>query len=70
MAISLAEAGFKVFATGRSIDSADLPAAVLRVRCDHTRDEETAAAFARIGREAGSLDLLVNSAWGRLRTHG
>lgn len=64
VAISLAEAGFRVFATGRSIDTADLPAAVSRIRCDHLRDDDTAAAFARLAAEAGRLDVLVNSAWG------
>ncbi|HEV2688384.1 MAG TPA: SDR family NAD(P)-dependent oxidoreductase [Bryobacteraceae bacterium] len=64
VAISLASAGFHVFATGRSIDTADLPASVVRIRCDHLRDEETAAAFERVTREAGSLDVLVNNAWG------
>jgi len=61
VAISLADAGFNVFATGRSIDTADLPATVNRIRCDHTRDEETATAFEHVG---GGLDVLVNSAWG------
>jgi dehydrogenase/reductase SDR family protein 1 len=37
---------------------------VVRLRCDHTRDEETAAAFSRILDEAGRLDVLVNAAWG------
>ncbi|MBX7245926.1 MAG: SDR family NAD(P)-dependent oxidoreductase [Candidatus Sumerlaeaceae bacterium] len=60
-AIGLAEAGFEVFATGRTIDAADLPPAVTRIRCDHLKDEETAAAFARVG---DGLDVLVNSAWG------
>jgi dehydrogenase/reductase SDR family protein 1 len=64
IATSLAEAGFRVFATGRSIDRADLPDGVVKIRCDHLRDEETAEAFARVASEAGSLDLLVNSAWG------
>lgn len=64
VAISLAEAGYNVYATGRTIESADLPANVIRVRCDHLRDEETAAAFQRVAEEAGALDLLVNSAWG------
>jgi dehydrogenase/reductase SDR family protein 1 len=64
VATALAAAGFRVFATGRSIDAADLPPAVARVRCDHTRDDETAAAFARAAAEAGHLDVLVNSAWG------
>lgn len=63
VAIGLAEAGYRVFATGRSILSADLPAAIVRIPCDHLRDEETAAAFALVA-EAGPLDLLVNSAWG------
>jgi len=64
IAIGLAQAGFKVFATGRSIDEADLPGAVVRISCDHLRDEETAAAFDQVAREAGALDVLVNSAWG------
>ncbi len=63
VAISLAGAGFKVFATGRTITTADLPDAVIPLRCDHLRDEETEAAFARVAAE-GALDLLVNSAWG------
>jgi len=60
-AIGLAECGFEVFATGRTIANADLPAAIKRVPCDHLRDDETAAAFAHV---AGGLDVLVNSAWG------
>jgi dehydrogenase/reductase SDR family member 1 len=62
--IALSEAGFQVFATGRSIGTADLPGGVTRIRCDHLRDEETAAVFRRIADEGSSLDLLVNSAWG------
>jgi dehydrogenase/reductase SDR family protein 1 len=61
VAISLAEAGYTVFATGRTIDTADLPNAIIRVRCDHLKDHETAAVFERI---TNGLDLLVNSAWG------
>jgi dehydrogenase/reductase SDR family protein 1 len=62
VAIGLAEADFKVFGTGRSIDTADLPPQIVRVRCDHLQDEDTAAAFALV--ESSGLDLLVNSAWG------
>src|SRR5580704_10500258 len=62
--IGLVEAGFKVYATGRSIETADLPGEVVRITCDHTRDAETAAAFARVAAEADGLDVLVNSAWG------
>jgi dehydrogenase/reductase SDR family protein 1 len=64
IAIGLADAGFRVFATGRSIETADLPSTVTRIRCDHLRDQETGAVFARIAAEAGGLDVLVNSAWG------
>jgi dehydrogenase/reductase SDR family member 1 len=63
VAIALTEAGFNVFATGRTV-AADLPATVQRIRCDHLNDSETAAAFSRVANEAGSLDVLVNSAWG------
>lgn len=63
-AIGLAAAGFTVFATGRSIDTADLPASVTRLRCDHANDDDTAAAFEQIASAAGRLDVLVNCAWG------
>ncbi|HEY0856903.1 MAG TPA: SDR family oxidoreductase [Albitalea sp.] len=36
----------------------------IAARCDHTRDEEVAELFARVEREQGRLDLLVNNAWG------
>ncbi len=34
------------------------------VRVDHTEDAEVEALFARVRREEGRLDLLVNNAWG------
>jgi len=34
------------------------------VRCDHTDAEDVARLFARIEREQGRLDVLVNNAWG------
>jgi NADP-dependent 3-hydroxy acid dehydrogenase YdfG len=64
VALGLAAADFTVFATGRSVESADLPPSIVRLRCDHTQDAETALAFQRISEEAGGLDILVNSAWG------
>lgn len=64
VARSLDEAGFKVFATARNIDNADLPASIVRIRCDHLREDETAAAIGRIAGETSHLDVLVNSAWG------
>jgi len=60
-AIGLAECGFKVFATGRTVANANLPGAVSRVPCDHLRDEQTAAVFEQV---AGGLDVLVNASWG------
>lgn len=36
----------------------------IAVRCDHTREDDVAALFARVEREAGRVDLLVNNAWG------
>jgi NAD(P)-dependent dehydrogenase (short-subunit alcohol dehydrogenase family) len=60
-AIGLAECGFTVFATGRSIAQAHLPDGITRVACDHLREDQTEAAFAQV---ADRLDVLVNSAWG------
>jgi dehydrogenase/reductase SDR family member 1 len=61
VATALAEAGFQVFATGRSIASANLPAEVHRIACDHLDDAQTKAAFEHL---SDGLDVLVNSAWG------
>lgn len=63
-AIGLAAAGFTVFATGRSIDSADLPSSVFRIRCDHCQDTDTAGVFQRIADTGQGVDVLVNSVWG------
>ena len=64
VAASLADAGYSVFATGRTIAAADLPACVTRVPCDHRDDAQTAAAVARALTATGKIDVLVNSAWG------
>jgi NAD(P)-dependent dehydrogenase (short-subunit alcohol dehydrogenase family) len=53
-----------VYATGRTVQSVDLPAAVVRVTCDHLDDGQVEAAFQRIESERGRLDVLVNNAWG------
>jgi dehydrogenase/reductase SDR family protein 1 len=63
-ASALAAAGYRVYATGRNIVDADLPVGIIRIPCDHTRDEQTADVFSRIAVESGKLDILVNSAWG------
>ena len=64
VAIALHGAGFRVYATGRSIETAELPEAVRRLRCDHLRDAETANVFAAIEQAGEGLDVLVNCAWG------
>lgn len=66
-AIALADAGYTVFATGRSIEAVQLPSSIIRIPADHTNDDQTAAVFARVAAESAGLavlDVLVNSAWG------
>ena len=36
----------------------------IAARCDHTQAEDVAALFARVQKEQGRLDLLINNAWG------
>jgi dehydrogenase/reductase SDR family protein 1 len=64
VAAALADAGARVFATGRTIEPSTLPAGVTAIRCDHTDDAAVEAAFREIDEHAGRLDILVNSAWG------
>lgn len=80
IAISLGEAGYTVYCTGRSgkkptgpwrgtvVDTArQVDAAGGRgvpVICDHLDDEQTAGLFERVESECGRLDLLVNNAFG------
>jgi dehydrogenase/reductase SDR family protein 1 len=61
IAVALAESGFEVFATGRSIDQTQFPTGIHAIRCDHTHDRETEDVFHSV---TGPLDVLVNSAWG------
>jgi NAD(P)-dependent dehydrogenase (short-subunit alcohol dehydrogenase family) len=44
VAVGLAAAGFTVFATGRTVESAELPLPIVRIRCDHTDDADTPGA--------------------------
>jgi NAD(P)-dependent dehydrogenase (short-subunit alcohol dehydrogenase family) len=72
VAEALGEVGARVYLTGR--DEAALGAASravdelggtgVPVRCDHRRDEETEALFARVRGDHARLDVLVTSAWG------
>jgi dehydrogenase/reductase SDR family member 1 len=64
VAVGLANAGIRVFATGRSIARAELGSGVERMPCDHTDDEAVTRVFRHIQDTAGRLDILVNVAWG------
>jgi NAD(P)-dependent dehydrogenase (short-subunit alcohol dehydrogenase family) len=64
IAIELDAAGFHVFATGRTIDAADLPSSVQRIQCNHLIDSEIENLFRQIGECCDGLDVVVNSAWG------
>src|SRR2546423_14738763 len=64
IAVALADAGMRVFASGRTIDGTALPVEIGRVACDHTDDEAVARLFTQVDAERGRLDVLVNSVWG------
>jgi dehydrogenase/reductase SDR family protein 1 len=64
VATALASAGWITFGTGRSIEHSDLAQTVHRIQCDHASVEESQAAVAHVVAEAGTIDLLVNAAWG------
>lgn len=60
IAAALSARGWRVYATGRSIDVP--PPGGVAVRVDHADDSAVAALFARIRADEGRLDLLVNNA--------
>ena len=78
IAIALGEAGATVYVTGRSLADADSPfggtvsetaeritragGTGIAAAVDHADDAAVAAFFARIGRDDGRLDILVNNA--------
>jgi dehydrogenase/reductase SDR family protein 1 len=64
VAVGIAHAGARVFATGRSIGHADLGSGIEAIACDHTDDLVVADLFRHIQETAGRLDTLVNVAWG------
>jgi dehydrogenase/reductase SDR family member 1 len=64
VALGLAHAGARVFATGRSIGQTPLDAGITPIVCDHTDDRAVAEVFQHIQDTAGRLDILVNVVWG------
>jgi dehydrogenase/reductase SDR family protein 1 len=64
VALALADAGFVVYATGRSATQADLGRDIVPVVCDTTDAAAVERVCERISVERGRLDVLVNSAWG------
>lgn len=79
IALALGEQGATVYVTGRTVEHGahPLPGTVgetaaevdrrggrgVAVPVDHARDDQVDALFARVAREAGRLDLLVNNAF-------
>lgn len=64
IAITLAHAGARVYASGRTIAGVDLPPGITRMTCDHTDERDVAGLFRRIADDVGRLDILANVAWG------
>lgn len=65
IASALAQYGARVFVTGRSAhDGVANQDQTTGIRCDHRVDAEVTAAFERVAREAGKIDILVNNVWG------
>jgi dehydrogenase/reductase SDR family member 1 len=65
IATELARYGARVFVTGRSAHSESFSDdRITAMRCDHRIDAQVLAAFDRIARDAGAIDILVNNVWG------
>ncbi len=65
IASELALSGARVFVTGRSVQAGKRDdSRITEICCDHREDEQVAAAFARVAKEAGDVDILVNNVWG------
>ena len=64
-ASELARSGARVFITGRSVAEHErLDDRITSIRCDHRDDAQVEAAFNQVIRDAGTIDILVNSVWG------
>jgi dehydrogenase/reductase SDR family protein 1 len=65
IASALAQYRARVFVTGRSAhDGVANEDQTTSIRCDHRVDTEVTAAFERVARETGKIDILVNNVWG------
>jgi NAD(P)-dependent dehydrogenase (short-subunit alcohol dehydrogenase family) len=64
VAVGLAHAGARVFATGRTIKQNEPGEGIHCFACDHADDQAVEAVFRQVEASAGRLDLLVNVAWG------
>jgi NAD(P)-dependent dehydrogenase (short-subunit alcohol dehydrogenase family) len=64
IALELARAGARVYVTGRSADESGAADGITPIRCDHRDDAQVDAAFARVMRDAGGIDILANNVWG------
>ena len=77
IALGLGEAGAIVYVTGRSVERGALPGTIgetaeevsarggrgIAAACDHSDDTQVAHLIARVNREQGRLDILVNNAF-------
>lgn len=65
IALELIEAGATVYITGRSVEDMQyIEGKGIALECDHRKDEQVQAAFARIAGEQERFDILVNNVWG------
>ena len=63
IASELARYGARVFVIGRSAHGIANEEQITGIRCDHRVDTEMTAAFERVAREAGKIEILVNNVW-------
>ncbi len=65
IALELIAAGAHVYITGRTVaDMKYLEGKGTALHCDHRDDAQVEAAFTRVAKEQGRLDILVNNVWG------
>ena len=71
VALQLSLAGGKIYITGRNMDKLSKVVEEINRRggegvavvCDHNHDDQTKAVFAKIEKDDGKLDILVNNAY-------